>query len=214
MLRRHRVVVGDVEQDQAGHGALVLAVKDRVSPDSPFRGDPEEVQERAGVVTPGAGGGPRRRGATRADIREVQLSQGVEQRRLARAGAPEERYDGVIHSQRQTLGHGIKRLVGRNRQGGRNLRGAQAQGFSNRVQPGVEMRGVEHLETSLGRGGGGDVVGMAHAVAPGRVKGLSSPERRRSAAANPGAGASEVAAPLGTVAVSASVTASTRRAPA
>ena len=211
MLRRHRVVVGDVEQDQTGHGALVLAVEDRVPPDSPFRGDPEEVQERAGVVTPGAGGGPRGRGATRADICEVQLGQGVEQRRLARTGAPEERHDGVIHSQRQTLGHGIERLVGRDRQGGRNLRGAQAQGFSNRIQTGIEVLGVEHLETSVRRGGG-DGFGMAHAVAPGRVKGLSSPERRRSAAANPGAGASEVAAPLGTVAVSASVTASTRRA--
>ena len=212
MLRRHRVVVGNVEQDQTGHGALVLAVKDRVPPDSPFRGDPEEVQERAGVVTPGAGGGPRGRGATRADICEVQLGQGVEQRRLARTGAPEKRYDGVIHSQRQTLGHGIERLVSRDRQGGRDLRGAQAQRLPNRAETGIEVLGVEHLEPCVRRGGGGDGFGMAHAMAPGRVKGFSSPERRRSAAANPGAGASEVAAPLGTVAVSASVTASTRRA--
>ena len=89
MLSGHRVVVGHVEQDQPRHAPLVLGVKNGVSPDTPLRGDPKEVQERAGVVAPGAGGRSRRRGPPRTDISKVQLGQGVEQGGLTRASATE-----------------------------------------------------------------------------------------------------------------------------
>ena len=101
----------------------------------------------------------------------------------------------MIHAQRESLADLIERLPGGDGQGSGHLRGACVESGAQAIQSGLEMNGVERL-------GMRDERFLGHVEAPGRVKGVSSPARRRRAAAKEGAGASARAAPAGTIAAS------------
>ena len=195
---RHRVVVGNVEQDQPGELVLIRSVQEGLAAYATFTADAQEVQKGTRIVAPGAGRGLRRGGAAGTDIGELQLGQSVEQRGLARAGTAEQGHNGVINAQCETLTNLLERLPRRNRQGGGHLCGARVECGSQPGQAGLEVDGIERL-------GMHDEWFLSHADAPGRVKGVSSPARRRRAAAKEGAGASARAAPAGTMVASSAV---------
>ncbi len=93
-----RVVVGQVEQHHALQRAVLLAeVEQRVAHDLVARGDVEVLQQLGrALLAPHAGGRPRRRRTTYADRGELDARQGVERRRLARAGRAGQGDDGVV----------------------------------------------------------------------------------------------------------------------
>ena len=147
VLGDHRVVVGQVEQHEPVQ--RVRRVVQRALPGHPStcrHGQP--VEQRVGVhAAPDARQRDRRRRTSHPGLGQVEPGEGVEQRRLARAGRPGQRDHGEVEPEARALaGARLHRLDVGHRLGADEA-AQQHRGLGQRLQSSVQ-RGLAHAPTS------------------------------------------------------------------
>src|SRR5665647_2738635 len=98
VLRRDRVMIGQVEQDQAAQRRLGFAVERALALEPVIGGDLEPVEQAVRLASPDARADLRRRRPKHAHLGERQAGNRIEQARLARSGAADECHDRVAVS--------------------------------------------------------------------------------------------------------------------